>query len=60
MIAIAVVAALAWLLAGPEPRARYALTVFVSVLIVACPCAMGLATPTAILAGTGAGARRGS
>lgn len=59
VIAIAVVAALAWLLAGPEPRARYALTVFVSVLIVACPCAMGLATPTAILAGTGAGARRG-
>ena len=59
MIAIAVVAALAWLLAGPEPRARYALTVFVSVLIVACPC-VGLATPTAILAGTGAGARRGS
>jgi len=59
VIAVALVAAAVWLAAGPEPRARYALTVFVSVLIVACPCAMGLATPTAILAGTGSGARRG-
>ncbi len=59
VIAIALLAAAAWFLFGPAPQARYALMVFVAVLIVACPCAMGLATPTAILAGTGAGARRG-
>ena len=59
VIGVALLAAAAWLVFGPDPPARYALVVFVAVLIVACPCAMGLATPTAILAGTGAGARRG-
>jgi len=48
-----------WLLAGPEPRTTYALTAFISVVIIACPCAMGLATPTAIMVGTGRGAEAG-
>jgi Cu+-exporting ATPase len=59
VILVAIGAAALWLWLGPEPPLRYALVVFVSVLIIACPCAMGLATPTAIMAGTGAGARRG-
>jgi len=49
----------AWFAAGPEPRLTLALTAFVSVLIIACPCAMGLATPTAIMAGSGRGAEAG-
>src|SRR5207237_6260510 len=48
-----------WLLFGPEPRLGYALSAFVAVLIIACPCALGLATPTAIIVGTGRGASRG-
>lgn len=59
VIAIAVVAAALWFYLGPPPSLRYALVVFVSVLIIACPCAMGLAAPTAIMVGTGVGARRG-
>jgi len=50
---------LAWFLAGPEPRVTLALTAFIGVVIIACPCAMGLATPTAIMVGTGAGAEVG-
>src|SRR5207247_11312590 len=59
VFAIAIASALAWLLFGPEPRLGYALSAFVAVLIIACPCALGLATPTAIIVGTGRGASRG-
>ena len=56
---IAFASAIAWLAFGPEPRLGYALSAFVAVLIIACPCALGLATPTAIIVGTGRGAARG-
>ena len=49
----------AWLLLGPEPRLTRALTSAIATVIVACPCAMGLATPTAIMVGTGRGAEAG-
>ena len=57
--AAAVLAFLAWLTFGPEPRFAFALVAAVSVLIIACPCALGLATPMAIMVGVGAGARAG-
>ena len=56
---VAVVAFLFWLLLGPEPSLTYAVLTLVAVLIIACPCALGLATPTAIIVGTGKGAERG-
>ena len=57
VMAIAVLAAIVWLIAG-EPLS-FVLKVFTSVLVIACPCAMGLATPTAIVVGTGLGAQNG-
>jgi Cu+-exporting ATPase len=50
---------LIWAVFGPAPSLTYALVTFVAVLIIACPCALGLATPTAIMVGTGRGAERG-
>ncbi len=59
VLGIAVVTWVAWYVLGPEPRPIFATVAFASVLIIACPCALGLATPTAILVGTGRGARSG-
>jgi Cu+-exporting ATPase len=59
VIAIAVLTFISWSLLGPEPRLAHALVNAVAVLIIACPCALGLATPMAIMVGTGRGAKAG-
>jgi len=56
---IATVTFVTWFFLGPQPTLTYAITSFIAVLIIACPCALGLATPTAIITGTGRGASRG-
>jgi Cu+-exporting ATPase len=59
VVVVAIIAFVAWYMFGPEPRLAYALVAAVTVLIIACPCALGLATPISIMVATGRGAQAG-
>jgi Cu+-exporting ATPase len=59
VIAIAIITFIVWALVGPEPRLAYAIVNAVAVLIIACPCALGLATPMSVMVGVGRGAQVG-
>jgi Cu+-exporting ATPase len=59
VVVVAIFAFIAWYLVGPEPRLAYAMVAAVTVLIIACPCALGLATPISIMVATGRGAQAG-
>jgi len=59
VIAVAAIAFVAWAMFGPEPRFAYGMVAAVTVLIIACPCALGLATPMSIMVGVGRGAQAG-